>query len=568
MEQGHIGRMIEDGDNMNTISPPQIHWFLFDENGYGEKPVTTFIPEVLSEIKISTSQGLETHIRLRLHFRDGQNSECTVPLSDIEGVDWFQKDKRCLLNPHYRKASVYIANIIRRGLINAPREDQYCLDCLGVHRIDKAVVFAAGDRVISRSSVDAPQLNIKPGLLPFKLAIDPTLNEKEAFHGMKELISLSPEIGRVLIAHVISGITRTAFKEAGITPCAVLVIVGQTGMLKSHYVPHMAQLYNRGDEIRAVTRFNSTQRFIEDILYDYSECTAVIDDLHTAESRGIKRINEATAEEIIRRIGDDTGRGHKEGNALVQKKFRGNAVFIGEYTIGRESTVPRALVANLTVPPNSGILDHYQRHQPLLVSTFYHYFIEWYVERFNDIRDGIDERLTKFRKTPATGIHLRLKDTQFYLQTAYMLFLEFCTDSSFITTKEAKDEYLSFGSQLVELIQAQQARVRPEKEKLEKLDYLKLIRKLYKSGSFQLAESVEQFDQDKHDGLIYYECLCFRGEKLDKRIRKKTRSFKHNDMINELLAKDALKLVAEKHTVQIRQLKGLRFYAIWLDVLD
>lgn len=430
------------------------------------------------------------------------------------------------------------------------------------------IVFVAGDRVITRSSDNTSKLNIKSGTLPFKLDIDPNLNTKEVFDGMRELISLSPEIGRILVAHVISGITRTAFKEAGITPCAVLVIVGKSGMLKSHYVPHLAQLYNRKDEIRAATRFNSTQRFIEDILYDYAECTAVIDDLHTAESKGIKRINESTAEEIIRRIGDDTGRGHKEGNALVQKKFRGNVVFIGEYTIGKESTVPRALVVNLTKPPNSGTLDKYQRHKPLLVSTFYYYFTKWYVEHFNDIRDEIDHHLTSFRERITTEIHLRLKDTQFYLQISYMLFLEFCKSSNFITETEAQDEYIDFGYQLLKLIREQQARVKPNELKPEKMNYLKLIRKLYKNKMFRLADNVEQFNLDEHDGLIYYECLCLRGEKLDKRIRKEVRGYSHNTMIADLISRDALKLVSNKRTVQIRHLNGLRFYGIWLDFLD
>lgn len=544
-----------------------LNWLELDIGSESKLPIATFIPEVLSEVEINSSQRLEREVRLRLRFEDGQCADCTVPLSKIESIDWFQQDKRCLLNPDHRKAKAYIANIIRRGLLDAPIEKQYSLDRLGIHRVEGENVFVAGDRVITRSSDNASTLNIKSGTLPFKLDIDSSLNAKEACDGMIELISLSPEAGRVLVAHVISGITRAAFKEAGMTPCAVLVIVGKTGMLKSHYIPHMTQLYNRSDEIRAVTRFNSTQRFIEDILYDYAQCTAVIDDLHTAESQGIKRTNEATAEEIIRRIGDDTGRGHKEGNMLVQKKFQGNAVFIGEYSIGKESTVPRALVVNLTMPPNSSILDEYQRHKPLLVSTFYYYFIEWYVEHFNDIRNEIDERLTKFRETSTAGIHLRLKDTQFYLQTAYMLFLEFCKSLNFITAKETQEEYLNFGHQLIKLIQEQQARVNPDGAKSEKSKYFKFIRKLYKSHGFRLADNVEKFDRNKHDGLIYYECLCLRGEKLDKRIRKEFRGFNHNDVINDLLAHDALKLVAKKHTVQIRQLNGLRFYAIWLDSL-
>ena len=72
--------------------------------------------------------------------------------------------------------------------------------------------------------------------------------------GMRELISLSPEIGRVLVAHVISGIIRAAFKEAGFNPCNVLMVIGKSGMLKSHYVPHLVQLYNRSDGIKAEFR--------------------------------------------------------------------------------------------------------------------------------------------------------------------------------------------------------------------------------------------------------------------------------------------------------------------------
>lgn len=553
--------------NKNLLLDP-INWILSDTNGEKAISIASFIPEVLAKIRKHSSQGLEYYVRLRLHFEDGQSAEYTMSLVEIENADWFQKDNRCLLNPNYRKAKEYIANSIRRCLTNAPTEEQYHLDQLGLNHVENKIVFVAGNRVITRSCDNASVSNIKADVLPFKLDIEANLSAKDAFDGMKELIGLSPEIGRILVAHVISGIMRTAFKEAGMTPCAVLVIVGKTGMLKSHYVPHLVQLYNRSDEIRAVTRFNSTKRFIEDILYDYAECTAVIDDLHTAGASSIKKINEATAEELIRRISDDTGRGHKEGNAQIQKKFRGNAVFIGEYTIGKESTVPRALVANLTVPPNSGILDEYQRHQPLLVSTFYYFFIKWYVEHFDDIRDLIDKELTKFRKTPASGVHLRLNDTQFYLGISYKFFLEFCMNSGFITVEESHAQYLNFGRQLTSLIQAQQARVNPSGGMKGKLNYLKLIRKLYNSDTFRLADSVEQFDQDKHDGLIYYECLCLRGERLDKRIRKEIRGFSHNDVINYLLEHDALKLVAKKHTIQISHLKGLRFYAIWLDLLD
>ena len=446
-------------------------------------------------------------------------------------------------------------------------EKRYVLDRTGIHHIGDSIVFAAGNRVITQSSAPRTDPYFELGQLPFRLDIDENIDISTAIDGMMRLISLSPEIGPVLVAHVISGILRAAFKEAGMTPCAVLVIVGKSGMLKSHYVPHLAQLYNRADGIGPVTRFNSTKRFIKDALYDYSECTAVLDDLHTAESRGIKRQNEDTAEEIIRRIADDTGRGRVDGKAQVQRSFRGNAVFIGEYTIGKASTIPRALIANITKPPNGAILDEYQRNQPLLVSTFYFYFIQWYVDHFEEIRDAIDARLTQLRKTTASSTtHGRLRDTQFYLETSYMVFLEFCKESGFCSEEDAKDTYQSFSTQLRTLVQAQEARFK-ESIEVKTIDYLDLIRDLYKQGAFHLAKDAENFKPEKHDGLIYYDCLCLRGKRLEKKLLNFTPRLSFVDCISYLLSKGALKLVESKNTVQISGTGGKRFYAIKLHKL-
>ncbi len=533
---------------MNHTKQPQLpKWHLYDRDG---KAVASFIPKVLVRQHVLTPTG------------DGAHVESTVPFSDLERLNWPELDYRCIVSSSYRNARGYIANIIRAGLDCAPVETVYRLDRAGIFHIKDAIIFAAGDRVVTRSSATEATPNFDLGQIPFHLDIDPELTIAEAFEGMGELINLSAEIGRVLVAHVISGITRAAFKEAGLTPCAVLVVMGKSGILKSHYVPHMVQLYNRQDGIGAVTRFNSTKRFIEDTLHDYSECTAVIDDLHTAESRSIKRRNEETAEEIIRRIGDDTGRGRMNGHTQVQQQFRGNAVFIGEYTIGKASTIPRALVVEITSPPNGTILDKYQRHRPLVVSTFYYYFIQWYVDHFAEICATIDDRLTKFRETTAnSSVHGRLRDTQLYLQISYMLFLKFCTESQCCSRQDATEEYKNFSRYLARLIQAQQVRFNQDSNS-KSVDYPNFIRYLYHNNSFILAKSKKDFNPSVHDGLIYYDCLCLRGERLKKRLRQLVPNFNFNDCIASLLAAGALKLVENKYTVQIDGTGGIRFYAI------
>lgn len=550
--------------NQHSLAQPQFpEWFFFNAN---DIPVSTFVPSVTKLIQVVGSDCEREDVQVKLLFKDGSSTEVTVPLSSLDDVCWFDKDHRCIINTEYRNAPKYIANTIRAGISKAPVDRQYNLDWTGIHHIDDTVVFAAGDRVITRSLVSNTDLAFELGQLPFHLNIDENISPCEAINGMMELISLSPEIGPVLVAHAISGIIRAAFKEVGMTPCAVLVIVGESGMLKSHYVPHLVQLYNRADGIGPVTRFNSTRRFIEDSLYEYSECTAVIDDLHTAESKGIKRRNEEAAEEIIRRIADDTGRGRMDGKMQVQQHFRGNVVFIGEYTIGKASTIPRALIANLTKPPNGAILDKYQRSQPLLVSTFYYYFIQWYVDHFDEILDTINAELTKLRKATASSTtHGRLRDTQFYLRISYMAFMEFCKDSDFCSEEDAKDTYCAFNTQLHKLVQAQEARF---KESVEgKTEYLALIRNLYKGGRFRVAKDVKDFNSEKHDGLIHYDCLCLRSKRLAQKLKSIGSSLNLDDCVSALLNKNALKLVESKNTVQINGTGGKRFYAIKLSKL-
>ena len=548
----------------SATQPQCPDWFFFNESGV---PISTFIPSVIGVVNVIGSSGTREAVKVKLRFKNEEFADTTVWMSDLDRVDWFGIDHRCIVNHGNKQVRKCIADIIRAGISTAPVEQRYGLDRTGIHRINDTIVFAAGDRVITRSFALEADSTYSLGRLPFRLDIDENIDLSTAIDSMMRLISLSLEIGPVLVAHVISGIIRTAFKEVGMTPCAVLVIVGKSGMLKSSYVPHLVQLYNRGDGIGPVTRFNSTKRFIEDALYEYSECTAILDDLHTAESKGVKRQNEDTAEEIIRRIADDTGRGRMDGKELVQRHFRGNAVFIGEYTIGKASTIPRALVVDITKPPNGAVLDEYQRNQPLLVSTFYYYFIQWYVDHFEEIRDAIDSRLTQLRKATASSTtHGRLRDTQFYLETSYMVFLEFCKDSGFCSEEEATDTYRSFRTQLCTLVQAQEARFK-ESVEVKAINYLAIIRNLYKQGDFRVAKGIKDFNPDKHDGLIYYDCLCLRGNRLEQKLKKISPSLSRTACVNNLLSKDALKLVDNKHTVQINGTGGKRFYAVSLNKL-
>ena len=532
-----------------------------------------FKVEVLAEIEVHTSVDVEYHVNLQLYFWDGQTAIITIPLSEIDRIDWYETDRRCILNPRVPRVGKNLATRIKIALNqNVPKRRILRLDRTGIFNVDGRIIYVAGDKIIgslsdrviiqSEGSID--DVELAPS--QFQLDIDPNLTMEEAFEGMAELISLS-EIGRPLLAHAISGITRSAYTAAGATPSTTLEIVEGTGKFKTYYSATVTQLYNRADGVEPVTRLDSTDSFIENLLHQYSECTVVVDDRCTAASSKIKRKNDETAEKIMRQVGEKIGRGKMSGNTRIQLKPRGNLVITGEHPTGAISTIARGLMVSPTRPIDSERLDKYQRREPLIISTFYYYFIEWYVSNYNEICTELFQRLTRHReKVPK--IHPRLWETQFSLQSAFMLFLQFCEASGFITAEEARNEYLDFGTQLAELVQAQNARINPDKEESKKINYLKIIRKQVKNGSIRYAENKKQYlkNPNNYDGLIHYGCLCLRRDKLEKRIRDVVREGKINDAIQELLERNALKLVQEKYQVKINGVGN--FYAIWLEMLN
>lgn len=537
-------------------------WKLLDDE---ERPVANFTVKVLSIEEIKYPQHTDTLVCVKIIFTDRFTSKVKIPYNELDTVDWSSFDKRCVINKQRRTARAYFNDYVRRQFCNCTVRQKIGIDRQGITKVNNTAVFLAGDKLITPSDNNEPENQIEIQPTDFRFDIDPQLSPKAAYSGMRELMELSPEIGPVLVAHTISGMVRSAFKDIGFIPCAVLVIVGETGMYKTHYVSHMVQLYNRNDEIKPVTRLNSTSRFIEDILYEYAECTAVIDDLHTGSSSQIKRNNENTAEELIRRISDDTGRGYKNGNALVQKSFRGNAIFIGEYFNGKGSTVPRALIANITRRIDGEILDEYQRHKKLVVSTFYYYFLQWYVDNYSMICGFIDKKLTTHRKTKyETKLHSRLLDTYFYLTVSYELFLSFCEASGFISDTESEREDRSFTTHVCRLILNQQNRFVPQTT-----DYLALISRAYKKGKFQIARNVSEFNENIHDGVIHYDCLCIFSKRFDTVLRNTIPDFDHREVIRYLKDNNALKLHESdgKNDVKISTLNK-RFFAIYLNKLN
>lgn len=540
---------------------------VFTEEGllWNKRRIGNFCPIVYNKVEVICDDNIETSVKLQIHFTDGSQSGVhMVSLEELDDIDWFAFDQKCLINPDFRGAITYLTHIIRTALPTAQVEKQYLINRFGTHVIEGVPVFYTGNHIIMASSSEN-NLDIVATPLSYKMDFDTErYSERHSIIGMTKVLSLAPDAGMVLHAHILSGFMRSMFIDTRIKPCAVLEVTGPTGFKKTTYTSFLTQIYDREGDIKPLTRLNASVPAIADLLYKYEDCTVVLDDMHPADSRKIERQNEETFEEIVRIVGDDTGRGRMFGRKFTDKQPRCNVITTGEYPFGKGSTAARCLVIPFLKNIDSQKLFECQQ-EPLLVSTFYYYFIVWYIENYFDIKDSLAELLADFRKVNL-GVHPRLAATQLCLFSAYLLFLRYCTEKGVLTTETARAERQAFWDLLTKIVKAQDKRTLPntmEKEnKPGNVDYYELIRMWYKEDSFDLAKNADRLKN--HDGIIHKELLCLRSEKLLQKIQKVVSTATLNDVRRTLIAKGALKQDGEGKGIQIGK---KRFYAIPLEKL-
>jgi len=581
-------------------------WMVFDDK---DNPVCNFIPEVIAWVDVHTndeaeshSWKVEPHVKLRINFQNGKVSEeFVIPLSELGRIDWTEKDVACRFHPNFsrKKAGRYLEDMIREALEDAPRKSKYILTKLGIHNIEDTIIYCAGSLFVQASGVSGmtnagvgmavnndadagaydieSPFDIELGSFSQRLAIDlDRYPEKDAIAGMIKLIDLNPDVGRTLIAHTISGLMRSVYLAVGITPRTVLKVAGDKGMFKTTYTSFMTQLYDREkkDDIKPATRLNASPPFIEKILHEYRDSVVVLDDLHPSEIKEIAKKNETTLEEMIRRIGDGTGRGHMRGNKRVEQPPNCNVIITGEYIYGKGSTAARMLVVELKEVIDSVELQECQ-DEPLLVSTFFYYFILWYVSNYHEIQKSLSEWLNDFRgRASLIGVNARLNETFFCLNTGFAMFLQYCFERDFISDEEAEETLYSFQELLVELIYAQHERIERSDDigsgMTSKSNMLDIIRQLYKGNKFHLSVNAQSFVEGEHDGVIHCmkrgtirnSYLCLRSDRLEPKVRLLIPDIDINHIIKDLWSKGALETDKKGMTKQLNGARNKRF--LWI----
>jgi hypothetical protein len=231
---------------------------------------------------------------------------------------------------------------------------------------------------------------------------------------------------------------------------------GLTGTKKTTLAAFITQIYNRAKGIMSPVRLNASLPAAVAVLYEKADCAVVLDDLFPTDDKERRRQQEDTLIEVIRIIGDGIEPARMRGYTVAKKPPTCGVVFTGEYLIGVGSDAARLLPVEMT-PPDGERLKWFQ-DRPLLVSTFYHGFIQWFVDNFNEIVNLL-KAWRKAYQDVTFGVHDRLQETHFFMNTAYAMLLQYVHDKGLLSDQDAQSLHRSFWRLLTDLVRAQDLRV-------------------------------------------------------------------------------------------------------------
>ncbi len=527
--------------------------------------VCNFVVKVISMDIVHADGIVSQRVRVRFDFGKNDMEEIKIydiPLDELDKKKWKDLDVRCRYNPEFpeQKIERYINDDIRAQIEKAPRRTVEYLTHAGMHRIAGQPVFCTG-KIVIQSSMKKTNQVIEVASMEENLDVNYELTEFDAVEEMIDFIGLSSEAGRVLLAYKLLEFMRMAYEDIGKMPNGCIYLYGETGIQKTTFSSLVVQTYNRSKGIKSPPRLSASIPAAVQILKEKAGDVAILDDLFPADSGKIRSQMEETLSEIVRYIADGTLPAKMRGKKLSLESPKCGVIFTGEYIIGKGSDAARILPVKM-VKPDGKKLQYFQEH-PVNISTFYYYYISWFIEHYDEACEILKKMWDRY-ETIDMGVHDRLREMHFFLSTSYFLFLQYCFEKGFLTETDANRMHQSFNALLTKLVRQQNERVKmgvPERS--IEVDYWSIMRGLYKNKQFHTADDVEVFDKNQHDSVIRDNCLYFRRECL--------KGFFPNenpkDIIKGLEQKGILQAGKNAKTKQISKLNGMRFYVIPLKYL-
>lgn len=536
-----------------------------------------FIPIVLKKFNVVQSGEASVFLKVQNKFSDGLEGETfEISLEKLDQIRWTEEvDEHCLLNPEISRVREHIASVIclQSSQMEITDGSAFVVERFGGHKVDDTFVFHVGDRLIWPSQMkeeERPKVIFIPENQK-RLVVDNTYLEQQADAEMAKIVELCPEVGAVILALNLACLQWQAFEDAGVTPRCSIFLYGETGTKKTTYASFVNQLFNRDLPLERPERFNASVPAMLDIMKNIRHWTQLIDDLYPAGDSEMRRHQEKTLLEILRVVADGVDPARIRGGKVLKNPPLCGLLLTGEYYVGKGSDAARMIPIEIKNPIDSGEFSYCQK-KPLALSTFYNFYLQWFVDNYSEIVENlVEERRKYLMYADKNQYHARLKEMQFCLGTAYKVYLVYRVEKEFMTTEEMYEACKNFNSHLSSMIALQDYRVKNGNLPFDNLtvDYLNLIKTMVRKHEFVIVGNPSEFDVLKHDAVLYNNYLYFRKDKLVEKMGKYESAAEFKDVVRYLDACQVLKKGETNISVQLHNAgKGLRFYAIRWDALN
>ncbi len=410
---------------------------IYVENGEDKgRRITNFFPIVLNKIINTDIHTKEIHESVELSAYCGQKicGSKIIEVSDIDKFD-YQAELSSILyvDPFHKKTQKVLSSIVRYQLAHASAEKRiYNANRLGFFDIYIEGKIRHG-YIAGNSCIGVDDLNVqispelaKYELLPSKME---NLGGSEAVSQYVKDLLVYNRRAPVLVAYDIVAILKSLFEKAGVPVKFSMYLRGEQSSGKTTMASLVCSIYNRYEDVEAhIHNLTASQVKLNHVLSQEADMVVIIDDLRRSDSAAIMRQQEIALDNLIRVAANNVGR----ETMNYEYDVRGAALFTGEYALKNPSTNNRIVLIELEKADLDKKKLRALTREPVLLSFFFKWFIEWAIEHYDDIESFIrdeNDRYLQLRERRELIYQERLNKNGNILSIAYRIFWQFCLDN-------------------------------------------------------------------------------------------------------------------------------------------
>ena len=398
------------------------------------KKIANFVPYVTDVSEMKDYLGNQTDCIVEIECRTNMLSfKRSYSFGEIEKIDFNAIDPRLWVADD-KKSIRTLKNFIRKQIAELDIQSEVVLDRLGWYRSGNEILFCAGSTIIPDDAGAA--YRIDRGLGKYKLCIDNECSEQEALIGALNVINIDFTISAPIFITGMLGVMRKLVLDAGVNPPCALYVVGETQTRKTTLTKVATMLYNRdslSSNTCGIARLDSSVPKIMEHIEKQKDSSFILDDLFKSSDRTLRRKMEGTLREVLRACVDNTRR----QNMNASPEINAQLIVTAEYLLDNLTDIGRCFIIHVDSPVDSERLHNASKH-PLVLSTFYHYFIKYISSNYGDIVEQIrmSMDLCRANSYAHSGRFERIYEMQSLLECLFDILCEYAVEKNIMTTEQ------------------------------------------------------------------------------------------------------------------------------------